>query len=82
MTKLYEIPRNSKIYESVAIDGKTVKDSWVKFMHLDGMYSYCEAYNKEGDLLMESKNGQVAVVHLSASTPLVAYKDGYKIGKN
>ncbi len=42
------------------------KSKYVIFDHLDGMYSFC---------LSEKGNP----VHLSASIPLVAYKDGYKI---
>ena len=34
--KLYEIPRNSKIYEEVSDGSK-----YFIFDHLDGMYSYC-----------------------------------------
>ena len=36
MIKLYEIPRDSKIYDSVS-DGS----SYFIFRRLDGMYSYC-----------------------------------------
>lgn len=38
MIKLYDIPRDSKIYNSVD-DGS----SYFIFKHLDGMYSYCES---------------------------------------
>lgn len=59
--KLYEIPRQSKIYEEVS-DGS----SYFTYDHEDGMYSYCV-----------SEKG--AVVHLYIGTPMVEYKDGYKI---
>lgn len=45
-----------------------IEDVVVIFDHLDGMYSYCYDQNDKTKLL-----------HLSASTPLEAYKDGYKI---
>ncbi len=61
--KLYEIEKESKIYEECS-DGS---DHFI-FNHLDGMYSYCTT----------EKGG---VVHLAGATPLVKYKDGYKIGK-
>jgi len=61
MTRLYNIPKGSKIYADVS-DGST----YLIFDHLDGMYSYCETEKGEE-------------VHLSASTPLVAHEDGYKI---
>lgn len=40
--------------------------SFIIFGHLDGMYSYCK-----------TENG--GVIHLSGNTPLVEFKDGYKI---
>lgn len=66
--KLYDLPRDKgiKIYGAKA--NGTGKDIVIIFGHLDGMYSYCWI---EGD---ESK-----VVHLSASTPLTKFKDGYMI---
>lgn len=40
--------------------------SYVIFHHIDGMYSFCK-----------SEKGKIC--HLSASTPLIPKKDGYKI---
>lgn len=40
--------------------------TYVTVEHLDGMYSYC----------VTEKGG---IVHLSASTPLIKEKDGYRI---
>ena len=39
---------------------------YIIFDHLDGAYSYCET----------EKGG---IIHLSASTPLTDFKDGYSI---
>lgn len=70
--KLYDLERdkNIKIYGAKAQD--TGEDIVIIFGHLDGMYSYC--------WIEDEVNGDTdKVVHLSASTPLTAYKDGYKI---
>lgn len=40
--------------------------SFVIFDHIDGMYSYCET----------EKGG---ILHLKATTPLVQYREAYKI---
>lgn len=66
--KLYELPRDMgvKIHGLNRVNGDELT---IIFGHLDGAYSYCWI---EG----EPQN----VVHLSASTPLVKYKDGYKVG--
>lgn len=61
MKKLYEIPKNSKIYVECS-DNST----YIIFHHIDGAYSYCKTENSN-------------VIHLSASTPLEEYLDGYKI---
>jgi hypothetical protein len=72
--KLYELKKGAKIYEQLMSNvGKVFFESDVEndpiiFDHVDGMYSYC---------YLESNPKMV--VHLSASTPLEAYKDGYKI---
>lgn len=43
----------------------------VEFDHLDGMYSYCPAFNGEGQFL--------GIVHLAGFTPLEVQDDGYRI---
>lgn len=76
--KLYDLPQRAdpkpKIYCTIiTADGVTKKDAVVLFDHLDGAYSLC--YLEDS-----GKNGEpVDLIHLSASTPLVPYKDGYKI---
>lgn len=75
--KLYNLKKGAKIYEQMLANiGKTFFESDVEndpiiFDHVDGMYSYC---------YLESKPKMV--VHLSASTPLVEYKDGWKIAEH
>lgn len=76
--KLYELERDKgvKLYGLGEVswtedngDSTTVLNPVVIFGHLDGAYSYC---------WVEKHPEQV--VHLSASTPLTKYKDGYRIG--
>lgn len=66
--KLYDLPRdkNTKLYGLKDLDGK--ENTTLIFGHLDGAYSYCWI---EGE--------PEKVVHLSASTPLEQFKDGYKV---
>lgn len=69
--KLYELPRDQgvKIYGFKDIDNNNLT---IIFGHIDGAYSYCWIEDKV--------NGDTdQIVHLSASTPLVKYKDGYKV---
>jgi hypothetical protein len=78
-TKLYNIKRGSKIYgEKLALNSEDAKERVIIFDHIDGMYSYCEIQELDGDTTL-NKDGSKAVVHLSCVTPLVAYKDGYRI---
>jgi hypothetical protein len=72
--KLYSLKRGSKIYEEVD-DTNLIhhKGSYIIFHRLDGAYSFCMAHKKDGE--------EIGSIHLSASTPLVKYKDGYKIGE-
>lgn len=67
--KLYNLPycKGIKIYGAKSQD--TGKDVVIIFGHIDGAYSYC---------WIEGHPDQV--VHISASTPLTEYKDGYMIG--
>lgn len=60
----------SKLYE-IKKGSKIYADlsddsKYIIFDHLDGMYSYCKT----------EKGG---IVHLSGSTPLEEFEDGYKI---
>lgn len=47
------------------------EDGWVEFDHLDGMYSYCVAFDGDGNKL--------GVCHLAGFTPLERHMDGYRI---
>lgn len=72
--KLYDLPQRlakgqrPKIYD---LDPNGLKDGWVEFDHLDGMYSYCVAYDGDGNRL--------GICHLAGFTPLETHKDGYRI---
>jgi hypothetical protein len=63
MKNLYQIPKKSKIY---ILNPNSEEYTVFIFEKIDGAYSYCT-------------NGKGCIVHLSASTPLEEYKDGYKI---
>lgn len=47
------------------------EDGWVEFDHVDGMYSYCVAYDGCGNKL--------GVCYLKAWAPLEPHLDGYRI---
>ena len=66
MIRLYEIPKNSKIY---IFNPNSKEHTLFIFEHIDGMYSYCT-------------NGKGCILHLLASTPLEEYKNGYRIKEN
>jgi len=73
-TPLHKLERGAKIYSplmgmigKVFFESDSEKDPII-FDHIDGMYSYCYLQSKPE-----------MVVHLNASTPLVPYKDGWKI---
>ena len=72
MTKLYELPAHAnprpKIY-GLSPDGH--QDGYVEFDHIDGMYSLCYAYTKDGSSL--------GICHLKAWTELTPFEDGYRI---
>lgn len=79
MPRLYDLKRGAKIYTGDVITraGKRIKDAVAVYEHRDGMYSYSNLQDKNGVQVMNGKHP--AVIHLSVSTPLVAFKDGYKI---
>lgn len=64
--KLSEIPMDSKIY-GYEISGED-EGTVIIFKHLDGVSSHCHVEGKPEK-----------IVHLSPSTPLVKYKDGFKL---
>ena len=66
MTRPHDLERDKDIplYGLMDSEGNKVT---IIFGHIDGAYSYC--WIKDTD----------TVVHLHASTPLVKYKDGYKV---
>ena len=72
--KLYDLPARQdprpKIY-GLCPDGH--EHGWVEFDHLDGMYSYCVAYDGDGNKL--------GVCHLSGVTPLEPHGDDYKLSE-
>ncbi|PVB24450.1 hypothetical protein [Mycobacteroides abscessus] len=70
--KLYELPDRQnprpKIY---GLNPNGHKNGWVEFDHIDGMYSYCVAFDGLGNRL--------GPVHLKAWTPLEPFEDGYRV---
>lgn len=73
MPKLYDIPKGSKIYGLQAFVGgsRIARDAVIIFDHVDGMYSYCTIEGAP----------EAGPVHLNATTPLEAFKDGYKVAE-
>jgi hypothetical protein len=47
------------------------EDGWVEFDHIDGMYSFCVAYDGTGR--------ELGIVHLSAWTPLEQCEEGWRV---
>jgi hypothetical protein len=69
--KLYDLPRSEEGTKIYGLKGKDNEDLVIRFYHLDGMYSYCKAFDEKGK--------ELGTVHLSAGTPLKKFKDGYTI---
>lgn len=72
--KLYDLPAYRK--ERPKIYGMSPgghKNGYVEFDHIDGMYSYCVAFDGEGNKL--------GVCHLAAWTPLIKDGDSYRIAE-
>lgn len=70
--KLYELPDyqnpRPKIY-GLNPDGH--ENGTVEFDHIDGAYSYCVAFDGDGNWL--------GLCHLAAWTPLQPFEDGYRV---
>lgn len=63
--KLWDLPQRAENRPRIfGLEPNGHKDGWVEFDHLDGMYSYCVAFDGEGNLL--------GPVHLQCGTPLEA----------
>ncbi len=72
--KLYELPayeESGKRPKIFGLEPNGDKDGWVEFDHIDGMYSYCVAYDGTGQKL--------GVVHLKAWTPLEEVDGGWVV---
>lgn len=72
--KLYELPKRLDAGTRPKIYGLSPgghEDGWVEFDHVDGMYSFCVAYDGQGNYL--------GIVHLKAWTPLEPHADGYRL---
>ena len=70
--KLYDLPARQdprpKIY---GLSPGGHENGRVEFDHIDGMYSFCLAYDGEGNYL--------GIVHLGAVTQLEPHEDGWKL---
>lgn len=71
LLRLHNLPQRQdprpKIY---GLEPNGHENGWVEFDHLDGMYSFCVAYDGEGNRL--------GVVHLAGYMPLLPEGDGYR----
>jgi hypothetical protein len=69
--RLYDLPprlapgKRPKIY-GLRPNGT---EGWVEFDHIDGMYSYCVAYDEDGNKL--------GLCHLVAWAEVIPHQDGY-----
>lgn len=72
MPTLSDLPQMLPIDEQPKIYTKVNEElGHVLFDHIDGAYSFCRAYNADGQL--------VGSCHLAAWTPLEPFMDGYRI---
>lgn len=72
--KLYNLPQRQPPGQRPKIFGLNPggdPDGWVEFDHIDGMYSFCIAYNGAGKAL--------GIVHLAGAMPLIAVPGGYRV---
>lgn len=70
--KLYELPERQETRPKIyGLNPAGHEDGWVEFDHIDGMYSYCRAYDGNGT--------DLGACHLQAWTALEPFKDGYRV---
>jgi hypothetical protein len=70
-TKLYDLPMRQDPRPRILGLLNDDPDGWVEFDHIDGAYSYCVAFNGQGEKL--------GVCHLAAWTPLEPVEGGWRV---
>lgn len=74
--QLYDLPERRHVRVYHGDDG-----AFVEFDHLDGMYSYCPAFDSEGAPVLTS-HSRPGIAHLHIATIIEPFEDGYRIVTN